>query len=107
MIEGKSGLLAIHMEAERPLYEPSKRLVTWPNGAMAQVFSADEPESLRGPQFDAAWCDELAKWRHAEAGLGHAGLRAAAGRHAARGDHHDAAARAAGEAAAGATPRRR
>jgi len=60
MIEGKSGLLAIHMEAERPLYEPSRRLVTWANGATAQLFSADEPESLRGPQFDAAWCDELA-----------------------------------------------
>ena len=67
MIEGKSGLLAIHMEAERPHYEPSKRLLTWPNGAIAQVFSADEPESLRGPQFDAAWCDELAKWRLADA----------------------------------------
>ena len=67
MIEGKSGLLGIHMEGERPRYEPSKRLLTWPNGAIAQVFSADEPESLRGPQFDAAWCDEIAKWRHAEA----------------------------------------
>jgi phage terminase large subunit-like protein len=67
MIEGKSGLLSVHMEAERPLYEPSKRLVTWPNGAIAQLFSADEPESLRGPQFDAAWCDELAKWRLGEA----------------------------------------
>ena len=67
MIEGKSGLLAIHMEEERPRYEPSKRLLTWPNGAIAQVFSADEPESLRGPQFDAAWCDEIAKWRLADA----------------------------------------
>lgn len=67
MIEGKSGLLSIHMDAERPLYEPSKRLVTWANGAVAQLFSADEPESLRGPQFDAAWCDELAKWRLGEA----------------------------------------
>ena len=67
MIEGKSGLLGIHMDDERPRYEPSKRLLTWPNGSIAQVFSADEPESLRGPQFDAAWCDELAKWRHAEA----------------------------------------
>ncbi|MEI8177964.1 terminase family protein [Aestuariivirga sp.] len=66
MIEGKSGLLSVHMEAERPLYEPSKRLVTWHNGAIAQIFSADEPESLRGPQFDAAWCDELAKWRLGE-----------------------------------------
>ncbi len=63
MIEGKSGLLGIHMDDERPKYEPSKRLLTWPNGSIAQVFSADEPESLRGPQFDAAWCDELAKWR--------------------------------------------
>lgn len=65
MVEGKSGLLAIHMQDERPRYEPSKRLLTWPNGAIAQVFSADEPESLRGPQFDAAWCDEVAKWRYA------------------------------------------
>jgi phage terminase large subunit-like protein len=66
MIEGKSGLLAVHDDAWRPKYEPSKRLVTWPNGAIAQVFSADEPESLRGPQFDCLWADELAKWKHAE-----------------------------------------
>lgn len=66
MIEGKSGLLAIHADDERPVYEPSKRQLTWPNGALAQVFSADEPESLRGPQFDAAWCDELAKWKYAD-----------------------------------------
>jgi phage terminase large subunit-like protein len=66
MIEGRSGLLGVHMEDERPRYEPSKRQLTWPNGAMAQVFSADDPESLRGPQFDLAWCDELAKWRHAD-----------------------------------------
>jgi phage terminase large subunit-like protein len=66
MIEGKSGLLAIHGQDERPIYEPSRRQLTWPNGAIAQVFSAEEPESLRGPQFDAAWCDELAKWRYAE-----------------------------------------
>jgi phage terminase large subunit-like protein len=67
MIEGKSGLLAIHEADERPAYEPSKRLLTWPNGSIAQIFSADDPEGLRGPQFDAAWCDELAKWKHAEA----------------------------------------
>jgi phage terminase large subunit-like protein len=65
MIEGKSGLLGVHMPDERPRYEPSKRLLTWPSGAIAQIFSADDPESLRGPQFDAAWCDELAKWRQA------------------------------------------
>ena len=67
MIEGKSGLLAIHADDERPHYEPSKRQLTWHNGTIAQIFSADEPESLRGPQFDAAWCDELAKWKYADA----------------------------------------
>src|SRR6516164_9292419 len=51
----------------RPLYEPSKRRLTWPNGAVATTYSADEPERLRGPQHDAAWCDELAAWRYAEA----------------------------------------
>ncbi|MGB9141075.1 MAG: terminase family protein, partial [Aestuariivirga sp.] len=67
MIEGKSGLLAIHDDGERPRYEPSKRQLTWPNGSVAHVFSAEEPDGLRGPQFDAAWCDELAKWKHAGA----------------------------------------
>ncbi len=66
MIEGKSGLLAIHADDERPRYEPSKRLLTWPNGSIAQIFSADDPQGLRGPQFDAAWCDELAKWKYAD-----------------------------------------
>ncbi len=46
---------------------PSRRRLEWTNGAVAQAFSAEDPESLRGPQFSAAWCDELAKWRHAEA----------------------------------------
>ncbi len=67
MIEGVSGLLAIHEKSWRPVFEPSKRQLTWPNGAVAQVFSAEEPESLRGPQFDLAWCDELAKWKYADA----------------------------------------
>jgi phage terminase large subunit-like protein len=62
MIEGVSGLLAIHPERERPHYEPSKNQVVWPNGAIGQMFSADDPETLRGPQFDAAWCDELCRW---------------------------------------------
>ncbi|MFA5958138.1 MAG: terminase family protein [Hyphomicrobium sp.] len=66
MIEGQSGLLAIHPAYERPDFEPSKRRLTWPNGAVAELFSADEAEALRGPQFTAAWCDELAKWRGAE-----------------------------------------
>jgi phage terminase large subunit-like protein len=67
MVEGESGILAISPPWERPRYEPSKRRLTWPNGATATLFSADEPERLRGPQHDAAWCDELASWRHPEA----------------------------------------
>ena len=67
MIEGVSGLLGVHEHQEHPLWEPSRGLVTWRNGAVAQAFSAEDPDSLRGPQFSAAWCDELAKWRHAEA----------------------------------------
>ncbi|MGX5732805.1 DNA-packaging protein [Bosea thiooxidans] len=62
MIEGVSGLLAIHTRWERPAWQPSLRRLQWPNGAIAQVFSAEDPESLRGPQFGAAWSDELAKW---------------------------------------------
>jgi predicted phage terminase large subunit-like protein len=67
MVEGESGILAISPDPERPLYEPSKRRLTWPNGAVATTYSADEPERLRGPQHDAAWCDELAAWRYPEA----------------------------------------
>lgn len=67
MIEGESGLLAVAHDDWRPHYEPSKRRLTWPNGAMALAFSADEPDRLRGPQHDLAWCDELASWRYAAA----------------------------------------
>lgn len=67
MIEGVSGVLAVHQSHERPLWEPSRRRLTWPNGVIAQAFSAEDPAALRGPQFEAAWCDELAKWRHDEA----------------------------------------
>lgn len=66
MIDGVSGLLAIHGEDERPELEVSKSQLVWPNGAIAQMFSAEDPDSLRGPQFDTAWCDELAKWRRPE-----------------------------------------
>lgn len=65
MVEGQSGLLACYPDAERPLYEPSKRRLTWRNGAIATTYSADEPERLRGPQHDAAWADELAAWKRA------------------------------------------
>ena len=66
MVEGVSGILAAHGKWDRPQWEASRRRLTWRNGAIAQVFSAEDPESLRGPQFDAAWCDEVAKWRHAQ-----------------------------------------
>lgn len=67
MVEGESGILACHPKAFRPTYEPSKRRLTWPNGAVATLYNAVEPDQLRGPQHDAAWCDELAKWRYAQA----------------------------------------
>ncbi len=67
MVEGESGLLAVSPPWRRPCYEPSKRRLTWPNGAVATLYSADEPERLRGPQHDAAWCDELGGWRYPEA----------------------------------------
>jgi phage terminase large subunit-like protein len=64
IVEGESGILACHPKDFRPLYEPSKRRLTWPNGAVATLYNAVEPDQLRGPQHDAAWCDELAKWRY-------------------------------------------
>lgn len=66
MIEGESGLLAVHPPESRPTYEPSKRRITWPNGAVATVFSAENYEQLRGPQFDCAWIDELCKFKKAD-----------------------------------------
>lgn len=65
MVEGESGILSVHPREFRPLYEPSKRRLTWPNGATASLFNATEPDQLRGPQGDAAWSDELAKWQYA------------------------------------------
>ena len=68
MVEGVSGILAVHAEHERPEFKTSKMQLVWPEtGSIAQIFPADDPDSLRGPQFDCAWCDELAKWRLAEA----------------------------------------
>lgn len=66
MVEGESGLLNVHPPHERPLYIPSQRLIKWKNGAIAQFFGAEAYEQLRGPQFDCAWIDELAKFRKAE-----------------------------------------
>ncbi|MFA9201571.1 MAG: DNA-packaging protein [Cypionkella sp.] len=62
MVEGASGLLSVARPGHRPRFEPSRRLLRWPSGAEAQLFSAAEPESLRGPQHSHAWCDELGKW---------------------------------------------
>jgi phage terminase large subunit-like protein len=66
LVEGVSGILAVHPRDFRPMYEPSKRRLTWPNGATASLFNATEPDQLRGPQHDAALSDELAKWRYAK-----------------------------------------
>lgn len=62
MVEGPAGILAVSPPDFRPLYEPSKRRLSWPNGARAATFSADEPDQLRGPQHSTAWADELAAW---------------------------------------------
>jgi len=66
MVEGVSGLLAVHRCNERPQWTASRRRLQWHTGAVAKLFSAENYEGLRGPQFFAAWLDELAKWRHAD-----------------------------------------
>jgi phage terminase large subunit-like protein len=67
MVEGVSGLLAVHRRDEKLTWYPTRRRIEWKTGAVAEMFSAENYEALRGPQFSAAWCDELAKWRQAEA----------------------------------------
>lgn len=67
MVEGESGILAVSPPWFKPKYEPSKRRLTWPNGAIATTYSADQPNLLRGPQHDAAWADERAAWRYDDA----------------------------------------
>nr|WP_137677545.1 terminase family protein [Parerythrobacter lutipelagi] len=62
MVEGESGLIAISPPNARPTFEPSLHRLRWPNGAQAFLYSAAEPESLRGPQHSHAWCDEIGKW---------------------------------------------
>ena len=77
MIDGESGLAGLGPEEDRPSYETSRRRLVWPCGAVAYVFSAEDRDSLRGPQFDTAWADEFAAWRdgteHADAALSRAG----------------------------------
>ena len=67
MVEGESGLLSIAPPWDVPLFQPSRRRLQWRNGSIATLYSADEPERLRGPQHEAAWCDELGSWRYPEA----------------------------------------
>lgn len=74
MVEGESGILNICPPSERPMYEPSKRRLTWPNGNTGTLFSGDEPDSLRGPQSHYAWIDELAAHRQISDALGLSGF---------------------------------
>lgn len=67
MVFGDSGILACSPPDRMPEWQVGRKRLIWPNGAVAQVFSAHEPEALRGPQFDGAWVDELAKWKKARA----------------------------------------
>ncbi|WP_225207833.1 DNA-packaging protein [Novosphingobium huizhouense] len=67
MVEGESGLLRVAAPHRQPAFESSLRRLVWPNGAQATLYSAAEPESLRGPQHSHAWCDEIAKWDNASA----------------------------------------
>ena len=62
MVEGPSGVRACSPPDRRPVYEVTRKRLVWENGAEARLFSAHDPEGLRGPQFDGAWSDELAKW---------------------------------------------
>ena len=64
MLDGASGLRSL--ANERPIYEASRRRLVWKNGAQAACLSAEDPDALRGPQFDAAWCDEVCFWKYPE-----------------------------------------
>lgn len=64
MVKGPAGILAVSRPDFMPVYNGSALTLTWPNGAQAYIFSSFEPDKLRGPQFDTAWCDELAAWKY-------------------------------------------
>ena len=70
LVEGESGIMSVSPPSEKPLYEPSKRRLTWPNGNQAFCTSADEPDSLRGVQAHYSWGDEVAAWRQTPDGAG-------------------------------------
>lgn len=67
IVEGESGIMAISPPWWQPKYVPAKRRLEWPNGAIATTYTAEEPDQLRGPQHDDAWCDELAAWAYPDA----------------------------------------
>lgn len=67
MVEGESGIINCCPPWNKPKYESSKRRVLWPNGAMAFMYSSEEPYRLRGPQHEKAWCDEVVAWKNLEA----------------------------------------
>ncbi len=67
LIEGESGILSVAPPWNRPVYNPGKRRLTWPNGAIATTYSAEQPKQLRGPQHDGAWADELSAWQYEDA----------------------------------------
>src|SRR5512146_95525 len=67
MIEGESGIMAVCPPGERPDYQPSKRRLVWPSGCKSLIFTADEPERLRGKQHEKLWADEVGAWRYSEA----------------------------------------
>jgi phage terminase large subunit-like protein len=81
LVEGESGILECSPLWMRPIYEPSKRRLTWPNGVQATLYDAREPDQLRGPQHDLIWFDELAKYRYAEAVFDQAMLGLRLGQH--------------------------
>lgn len=66
MIDGESGIISVSPPWFKPYFSPSKRRVTWPNGAIATIYSAEDPDQLRGPNHDMGWCDELAVWPYTE-----------------------------------------
>ncbi|WP_244631091.1 terminase family protein [Aureimonas sp. ME7] len=80
MVEGESGLRSLDYET-RPVFEATRRRLVFPNGAVAQIFSSEDPDALRGYQFDAAWGDELAKWTYADACFDNLQLALRLGRH--------------------------
>ncbi len=69
MLEGESGLLQIGYPSERPTYISSRHRLEWPNGALGYIFTSEDPDGLRGPQFDAAWADEFCAWSYPEVTL--------------------------------------